>query len=627
MDHTFRAGSLRADHRRRAGVVVASAITVAALAAATGSATASAPPDSATTGSAAPVNCGTSDDVTLTVGLFGTFGFKENGLYDEYKKVCPEHHDQGGRRRAVGGLLDAAARPGSRRAAASPTSRRSRSASSPTSSQNHADQFVNFNDAAEAPTVKAEFYDWKWKQASSRGRPDTVGLGTDIGPQAICYRQDLLEQAGLPSRPRRARPRSGRPGTTSSPSARSTRRRRPSPATRTSWTAPRASSRRRSTRATRPTTTPTASPTPRTATACRQHGGTPPRRRRTASPPACSSSRRRGTRRSPAARSPRSPAPTWMMGYIQGQAGPDGAGKWNIAPVLPGGATNWGGSWLGVPDRRPRTRRPPIALVEWLSATEQQVTMWTSQQGGHFPSNPGRRRGPGGARPPRAPTSATRRSAQIFGDIAAQMKIPPIGLYDTQIQNAFTTAADQRRDQGHRPGRRVQRRPGRDRAGRRLSRGRQGRLRRPRCRPAPAARHARPGERESRRRSEGRRAIAARPVRGRAGGAGCPGSRSGVRLHRAVLHASSLAFSLYPWLDTAWVSLHDVRLTTYQSDAVGRPRQLPQPAAQQVLLERASATPSRSASSRPSRSCAWRSASRTCSTTACAAGRSSGSRC
>src|SRR4051795_12268036 len=24
-----------------------------------------------------------------------------------------------------------------------------------------------------------------------------------------------------------------------------------------------------------------------------------------------------------------------------------------------------------------------------------------------------------------------------------------------------------------------------------------------------------------------------------------------------------VAFSLYPWLDTAWVSLHDVRLTTY----------------------------------------------------------------
>ena len=33
--------------------------------------------------------CGTDKDTTLTVGLFGTFGFKENGLYDEYKKVCP----------------------------------------------------------------------------------------------------------------------------------------------------------------------------------------------------------------------------------------------------------------------------------------------------------------------------------------------------------------------------------------------------------------------------------------------------------------------------------------------------------------------------------------------------------
>ena len=28
---------------------------------------------------------------------------------------------------------------------------------------------------------------------------------------------------------------------------------------------------------------------------------------------------------------------------------------------------------------------------------------------------------------------------QIFGKIASSMKIPPIGLYDTQIQNLFTT--------------------------------------------------------------------------------------------------------------------------------------------------------------------------------------------
>src|SRR4051794_41341768 len=33
--------------------------------------------------------CGTTADTTLTVGLFGTFGFKEAGLWDAYQKACP----------------------------------------------------------------------------------------------------------------------------------------------------------------------------------------------------------------------------------------------------------------------------------------------------------------------------------------------------------------------------------------------------------------------------------------------------------------------------------------------------------------------------------------------------------
>ena len=80
-----------------------------------------------------------------------------------------------------------------------------------------------------------------------------------------------------------------------------------------------------------------------------------------------------------------------------------------------------------------------IALVEWLSAQKQQVAMWASKkQGGHFPSNSQAAAAPSvnGA------TSAYFSNAavgQIFGDIAKQMKIPPIGLYDTQIQQALTT--------------------------------------------------------------------------------------------------------------------------------------------------------------------------------------------
>jgi cellobiose transport system substrate-binding protein len=124
-----------------------------------------------------------------------------------------------------------------------------------------------------------------------------------------------------------------------------------------------------------------------------------------------------------------------MMGYIQGQAGDSYAGKWDIAPVLPGGATNWGGSWLGVPTKAAH-KDAAIALVEWLSAKAQQVTMW--KQGGHFPSNSDAAADPGVASAKSAYFSNAP-VGQIFGDISSQMKIPPIGLYDTQIQQALTT--------------------------------------------------------------------------------------------------------------------------------------------------------------------------------------------
>ena len=130
--------------------------------------------------------------------------------------------------------------------------------------------------------------------------------------------------------------------------------------------------------------------------------------------------------------------PTWMMGYIQGQAGAAGKGKWSVAPILPGGATNWGGSWLGVPTAA-KHKAAAIAFVQWLSDTAQQVTMWTAPaQGGHFPSNQNAANDPS----VKGATSAYFGGApvgKIFADISAKMKIPPIGLYDTQIQNAFTT--------------------------------------------------------------------------------------------------------------------------------------------------------------------------------------------
>jgi len=51
-------------------------------------------------------------------------------------------------------------------------------------------------------------------------------------------------------------------------------------------------------------------------------------------------------------------------------------------------------------------------------------------------------------------------------------------------------------------------------------------------------------------------------VAGRTRRRSLPGSRAAYG-YIAPFFAVFLAFSLYPWLDTAWVSLHNVRLTTY----------------------------------------------------------------
>ena len=51
-----------------------------------------------------------------------------------------------------------------------------------------------------SPEVDGRWVDWKTASATDpEGR--LVGYGTDIGPEAVCYRADLLEAAGLPSDP------------------------------------------------------------------------------------------------------------------------------------------------------------------------------------------------------------------------------------------------------------------------------------------------------------------------------------------------------------------------------------------------------------------------------------------
>jgi cellobiose transport system substrate-binding protein len=377
--------------------------------------------------------CGTTADTTVTVGLFGTFGFKEAGLWDAYHKVCPnitikeddveqsaDYWTRLKTRLASGSGLDDV--QGIEIGFVADVV------------QNHASQFVNWNTVPDATADKAEFFPWKWQLASTADGKTTVGLGTDIGPEAICYRSDLLKKAGLPSDPATLASKWGtwqdfidfgkqyeasptKPagshfvdsaasvfstavyqGTEAYDNADGQPDVENSDGVKNAWTY---------------------------ASQAAQDGITAGLQQFTPDWNKAFSSGAFATLA----------CPTWMMGYIQGQAGKDYAGKWDIAPVLPGGATNWGGSWLGVPDKAEH-KAAAIALVEWLSAKDQQVTMW--KDGGHFPSNSDAAADPGVANAKSAYFSNAP-VGKIFGDIAAQMKIPPIGLYDTQIQQALTT--------------------------------------------------------------------------------------------------------------------------------------------------------------------------------------------
>ncbi|NEB21406.1 ABC transporter substrate-binding protein [Streptomyces coelicoflavus] len=136
-----------------------------------------------------------SGKTTITLGLFGTMGFKQAGLYEEYEKLNPDinieenvternenyypalvnHLTTGSGLQdvqaiEVGNIAEVVATQGDK-----------------------------FEDMSKASGVKKDnWLDWKWQQATTKDGA-TIGLGTDIGPMAICYRKDLFEKAGLPT--------------------------------------------------------------------------------------------------------------------------------------------------------------------------------------------------------------------------------------------------------------------------------------------------------------------------------------------------------------------------------------------------------------------------------------------
>ena len=159
--------------------------------------------DEATDADAAGTSGGSesAEPVTLTVGLFGTFGYEEAGLYDEYKELHPGRHDRVRvdveQEQLLPGAADPAGRrlrprrhPGHRGRPASPTSRKpGRQVGRP------------------APTTAAaDELETLLRLEVGRGHAPRTARSSASGPTSARRRsataRTCFEQAGLPDRPR-----------------------------------------------------------------------------------------------------------------------------------------------------------------------------------------------------------------------------------------------------------------------------------------------------------------------------------------------------------------------------------------------------------------------------------------
>jgi cellobiose transport system substrate-binding protein len=132
---------------------------------------------------------------TLTLGVFGVFGLKEAGLYDQYMKLHPNITiKQTSIERTDVYFPQLLTHLASSSGLADIQAVEVGNISEITSQ--HANQFMDLSKASGFD--KNSFVPWKLAQATSKDGK-VIGAGTDIGPEAICYRKDLFKAAGLPT--------------------------------------------------------------------------------------------------------------------------------------------------------------------------------------------------------------------------------------------------------------------------------------------------------------------------------------------------------------------------------------------------------------------------------------------
>ncbi|WP_020388515.1 extracellular solute-binding protein [Kribbella catacumbae] len=240
-----------------------------------------------------------------------------------------------------------------------------------------ADKFVDLRDHG-ANDLKERWLDWKVAGATtSSGK--IIGYGTDIGPEAICYRKDLFAKAGLPTD--RAEVAKLFPDWPSYFAAgRKFKQKVPNSAWYDSAVLTWEAMRNQLIEA-------------YYSNNDRYLGAENPLLKQTwdqivegtkdglsAKLPAWSDAWNKSFRTDAFATMA---CPGWLLGVIQDNAGSFGKGKWDVAGVFPDGGGNWGGSYLTVPVQ---SAQPAEAakLAAWLTAPEQQIKVF--KKVGSFPS-------------------------------------------------------------------------------------------------------------------------------------------------------------------------------------------------------------------------------------------------
>jgi cellobiose transport system substrate-binding protein len=127
--------------------------------------------------------------------------------------------------------------------------------------------------------------------------------------------------------------------------------------------------------------------------------------------------------------------PAWMTGYITSQNGDAGKGKWDIAKV-PGNGGNWGGSWLSVP-KQSKHPKEAAELAKFLTSPAGQIAAFKSK--GNLPSSPQALDDPAVKAAvndyfSNAPTGA------IYGDGAKQLKPVYLGAKNVPVRTAVENA-------------------------------------------------------------------------------------------------------------------------------------------------------------------------------------------